>query len=67
MVTRVENTQSMLPALESIMLHLSTTNTLDGVLDFVRLTATTVLPERRSYTHVLMKDTVGSTALICAK
>ena len=57
----------MLLALEFIMLRLSTMNTLDAALDFVRLTATTALRERRSSTHVLMKDTVGSTALIYAK
>lgn len=66
MVILVENT-SMLLVLESIMLRLSTTSTLDAVQGSVRLTATTVLPERRSSTHVLMKGTVGSTALICVK
>ena len=66
MVIPVENT-SMLLVLESIMLRLSTTSTLDAVLGSVRLTATTVLPERKLSTRVLMKDTAGSTAIICVR
>jgi hypothetical protein len=66
MATPVE-TMSMLQALESITRHLSTTNTLGAVLDFVKPTATTALRERRLFTRALMKgDTVGSIALICA-